>query len=576
MHRSKQCLASRDETCPIHGLVTSMLRDLRAKYPLSQRMLKPVYSSLRTIFKGCLYGTELNQAIELVTQYESALLHWSGSGCEISLCGLNFSPDAMPGLVRDLRQCYRLFWKSTGISPHRSVKSASLARLSTSKPHQLTSDDLTAMRNHCARLLGKCPDSIIDLPGRHGPGAVAESYTGIDKWKLEDFFFQMSAIGGFKLLFFNENHVLRSKKQLIFHSHPITRYVEVPKDIRKNRVISCEPCSMQYLQQSVLPLLMERLHTNSRGVIEFRSQERHTQHLHRGLYNCATIDLSDASDMVSRRLMWNILPHDWRVLLFALRSRFISDGLTTVPIRSFAPMGSALCFLIEALLHYLVVDRFSEKRNAYLSIYGDDIIISRHNFKYVMSGLKKSGLIPNDSKSCSAGFFRETCGTDLLLLGGDGCTSFDVTVSYFRGNLMRLGVNDIPGCQVVARALHNTGMYSTRDAWMTILYDRLLHRVPHKFITYREGSQYHWPPTTVHTYRSASTRWNRRFQVEEVLTPMVSIKTLQVAPVDYEGMLATLRTDGMRAEVSYSPSRANARLKCRWLATSCLDMRQHQ
>jgi hypothetical protein len=390
---------------------------------------------------------------------------------------------------------------------------------------------------------------------------------------LEDYFPQLQKIGGPSLLFYNERHMLHTRKELIFHPHPITRYVEVPKDLRKNRVISCEPCTMQFLQQSILPLLMDRMERGSHGHIKFSSQRDHTDVMHKFLYECSTIDLSDASDMVSRRLVWNLLPHDWRKILFSLRSRFISDGNTTVPIRAFAPMGSALCFPIESLVHYALVVHFSEHHNAALSVYGDDIIVSRRNFNTVMSGLKKAGLIPNDRKCCSNGFFRETCGSDILIVNGvNGNWAYNVNVSYFRGNVFKLGIKDIPNLLVVSQALYSTGMHSTLSCFLHFVYATLLKRLPRSFSTVREGSQFHWPPSDVGVFRPASSRWNRRLQRLEVLTPLLSIKTKTIAPNEYEGLLASQKSDGMRTKVPYKPSRGKTRINCKWLASDSLGL----
>lgn len=548
MHRSKRYPASPEEPCPIHGLVTSILCDLRAKYPLSQRQLKPVYSSLRAIYRGCLYGDNLKDIIVLISSYELDLIHWRGPGYTISLCGLVVDPATCPGLIKDLRQAYRLMWKSRTITPSEEVKEEAFQRISAPRSHSLTSFDMDSLRAICANVLGPCPSNVLELPGRHGPGAVAEGYHGLEKWGLENFYPQLFKVGGISLLYFNERHILHSRKELTFLPHPITRYVEVPKDLRKNRVISCEPCTMQFLQQSVVNLLMDRMHKNSHRRIKFISQDEHIDVMRKASYLCSTIDLSDASDMISRRLVWNILPPDWRDLLFALRSRFMSDGITTIPIRSFAPMGSALCFPIESLVHYALITHFSEHKNRHISVYGDDIIIDRRNYRTVMSGLVKAGLVPNDKKCCSNGFFRETCGTDILLSGTDGDTVYDVSVSYFRGNLFKLGIKDIPNLQVVCRALHDTHMHKTKHCLMSYLYNTFLKRLPRRLITSREGSQYHWPPSDVLLFRPASTRWNRRFQREEVLASVLSIKTETSTPDNYEGLLASQCSDGMRKE----------------------------
>jgi len=204
------------------------------------------------------------------------------------------------------------------------------------------------------------------------------------------------------------------------------KVVLVPKDSRGPRLISMEPLEIQWIQQGQMKLLVETLesHQLTRGQVNFSNQE-----VNRSLAleasrhgNLVTLDMKDASDRVSQHLVWTLFPLNWVRALEASRSSEtkLPSG-KIVKLHKFAPMGSAVCFPIEALCFWaLAVSLIMTKKPSLTMrqaaklvwVYGDDIITYRINYSEVMQMLEKVGLLFNQSKCCTSGFFRESCGLD--------------------------------------------------------------------------------------------------------------------------------------------------------------------
>lgn len=148
----------------------------------------------------------------------------------------------------------------------------------------------------------------------------------------------------------------------------------------------------------------------------------------------ATIDLKDASDLVSNSLVEALFPERVNRYLQGTRTRAtkLPDG-RVIELRKFAPMGSCLCFPIEAfvffsisvasLMIYHQLSRADACRAVY--VYGDDIIVKTQYVYTVISALEAVGLKVNRDKSYIFSNFRESCGMDAF-------RGVDVTIARFR------------------------------------------------------------------------------------------------------------------------------------------------
>lgn len=300
-------------------------------------------------------------------------------------------------------------------------------------------------RDICARLLGRVP-VVAELTNcKHGPGAVRDGERSVEKWNW-------TASTPYDSNFFcNDLHELDHRKVSLPSWRRTCRAITVPKDYRRDRVIAIESKEVMFISQGVKHHLYERLANASDRQIEFNSQESHRELLRNPDY--VSLDLSDASDMVSRRLCYKLLPREWFSLCNSLRSSVVLCNNKPIRSRAMYTMGNALCFPIEALVHYVAVRRVVPSYMR-VSVYGDDIIVPKRYATWVMETLRAFGLKPSDSKCCFRTTFKESCGLDLY-------QGMDVTPAYLR--LGHSGItNAVNALQLVSFQRHHweSGLYN--------------------------------------------------------------------------------------------------------------------
>jgi hypothetical protein len=272
-----------------------------------------------------------------------------------------------------------------------------------------------------------------DILPRHGPGAVATGERLDEKWsfarlysKIHEYYpyYDYFIVGrGRELL--DRSGWYRSLLRL---ERGVAKVVLVPKDSRGPRLISSEPLEYQWVQQGLGRKIVSHLEEAcllTRGRINFTHQE-----VNRGLAlsssatgALATLDLKDASDRVSLEVVRRVFSKTPELLraLEATRSdaTFLPTG-ELVTLKKFAPMGSALCFPVEAFVFWVLIvaatvreARLPLKQAASsVFVYGDDIIVPTRWAERSIHALESVGLVVNRQKSCITGFFRESCGMD--------------------------------------------------------------------------------------------------------------------------------------------------------------------
>lgn len=223
------------------------------------------------------------------------------------------------------------------------------------------------------------------------------------------------------------------------------RVVQVPKTLKTPRIISVEPSYMMLMQQSVAKPLMDFLESD---LFKFNSIRFTDQSVNKDMArvgsldgSLATIDLKDASDLISNSLVnyiFGVCPDFLKLIQDSRSTRAKMPDGSVVKLRKFASMGSALCFPIEAMTFFTIIVgslvRQSGKRpspnlcrelTARVSVYGDDIIVPTEAAAGVIHDLEAYGLKVNTDKSFLTGSFRESC-------GGDYFRGHDVTPAYCR------------------------------------------------------------------------------------------------------------------------------------------------
>jgi hypothetical protein len=250
----------------------------------------------------------------------------------------------------------------------------------------------------------------------HSSGSVADSERCTSN--------KYDALSTDPLLYYSTGEVPVSAAQ---QCSRISKTIFVPKTLLGDRVISMEPTTLQYWQQSVMKCLDKW----------FRSGPlRHAIFLHDQTINrdaaklaslpqsgIATIDLSSASDSVSYRMVKRLFKGThimrWLVSTRSTHTR-LPDG-TLVKLEKFAPMGSSLCFPVECLVFSAICElayRVSGvKRHKGISplgylVYGDDIVVPTKLWNTVSCILESCGFIVNEDKSFQHDSldFRESCG----------------------------------------------------------------------------------------------------------------------------------------------------------------------
>lgn len=339
---------------------------------------------------------------------------------------------------------------------------------------------------------------LADLIPNHGPGATADGISGNSKYRwqywherVEPYFpvidsaFCFSAFG---------SEELDSVSVLSWDQELPVKVTPVPKTLKGPRIIAIEPCCMQYAQQAIRGLLYEALESSeiSAGHVNFRDQSKNQQLAlmasKTGQYS--TIDLSDASDRVPRKLALSMFDSnpDLRDAIESCRSThaMLPDGTIVGPLEKFASMGSALCFPVESMYFYTICVMALLKsmdlptthghvwdvtRDIY--VYGDDLIVPTEHATVVLSYLQKYYCKVNMSKTFVSGSFRESCGMDAY-------AGREVTPTYLR----RMPPENRQQSDRIISWVKTANLFYKRGFWSTssILFERverLLGRLPY-------------------------------------------------------------------------------------------------
>jgi hypothetical protein len=209
------------------------------------------------------------------------------------------------------------------------------------------------------------------------------------------------------------------------------RVVFVPKTQTAPRVIAIEPSHVQFMQQSVKDFVYARLENDSltRHSIRFSRQEPNQRLAYSSSIDrrLATLDLKDASDRVHLHLVQRIFKTSG-LLEYLEDARSLHATLPNgrnIVLFKYASMGSALCFPVEAMVFYTLIQsamhqldgrrpssRSIREYSRQIDIYGDDIIIPVEYTDVVVKYLESYALKVNINKSFRFSNFRESCGAD--------------------------------------------------------------------------------------------------------------------------------------------------------------------
>jgi len=339
-----------------------------------------------------------------------------------------------PGLLEDFSN--RLF-----TTPHGAViKGSSI---------------LEKARKLIARVL--CNSDPRDINPRHGSGASACGTRPWDRYGSFRYDSEIDRLWPYSSFFYASANHLVDELHNLQTIGPLPRQAKgilVPKDYRGNRLISCEPRELTYIQQGLMSLIVDTIEGSSlaQGFVNFTDQSINQQLARLGSLYCdrdaregvtritgshvhekhgvkytvwteirndrralATLDLKDASDMLRWDVVQNLFPPAWSDALGVCRSThtLLPNG-KRVELRKHAPMGSSVCFPVMALTIWAVIKAAFNRTPVW--VYGDDVIVPDSYAVGAMTVLEAIGFKVNRDKSFyGATPFRESCGGEFYM-----------------------------------------------------------------------------------------------------------------------------------------------------------------
>jgi len=375
---------------------------------------------------------------------------------------------------------------------------------------------------------------------KHGPGAVAEKLTSNGKYRSKYWTTRLESVfhvGDF--LYPSPRHIgVDYESDGIDFLEPGSelpaRVISVPKTQKTPRIIAIEPSTVQYVQQGILERLMHYIHSSFLNeFIGTQSQEPNQLLAQSGSLtgNLATLDLSEASDRVSSKLVRTLMHrHNLsQEAVFACRSQRASvPGQGIITLAKFASMGSALCFPFEAMVFLTIIFLAIEKEQGHrfykkseisqflgqVRVYGDDIVVPVDVVHTVVDLLEHFGAKVGRPKSFWNGKFRESCGKEYY-------AGQDVSIVKVRRKfpLHRQQVAEVVSLVELRNQFYQTGNWVTvkwldeRIERIVVHYPKVLSSSPalsrHSFLGYvaeKEDEHLHRPLVKAMVVSSKSPR----------------------------------------------------------------------
>lgn len=341
-----------------------------------------------------------------------------------------YTTDELPGFDPEL-----VAWKKFLATEHLCKRVNQRFR-ALRKSWNCYSEYFSIMSSYISRVIGVAPvmDEVYDLCD-FGPGAsvgVSGDFTNIGRklssecwsvsplalsfsigalWKHEQI--RTYILGAEPVCFDLEKFksIVKSRVEMVSHN----KISFVPKSYKTFRSIATEPLLNGYLQKGIDQYLRRRL---ARVGLDLRDQQVNSLMALDGSMGgdnpYCTIDLSSASDSLSREVVKYLVPEDWYSLLDCARSHsFLYKGVKT-PYHKFVSMGNGFCFPLQTIIFASVCYAVCVMNGSPIDfrVYGDDIVVRQSDALVVLELLKFLGFKSNPEKTFLTGPFRESCGTD--------------------------------------------------------------------------------------------------------------------------------------------------------------------
>ncbi len=194
-----------------------------------------------------------------------------------------------------------------------------------------------------------------------------------------------------------------------------SRLTFVPKTAIIDRAICVEPRWNIFYQLSIGDFIEKKLKSFGYDISDQgRNQTLASRAYHDQL---STIDLSSASDTVSKNLVLDMLPEAWADLLFKTRSPTTTYRGETYELEKISSMGNGFTFPLETLIFSCLAEAACELHGEDLedvAVYGDDIIVPKVAAHDLIETLATLGFDTNVKKTYIDSVFFESCGADFF------------------------------------------------------------------------------------------------------------------------------------------------------------------
>lgn len=405
--------------------------------------------------------------------------------------------------------------------------------------------------------------NIWDLMPKHGPGAVSDGLKGTVKYDLPVWPKKLGYLFP-PDWFASTNLVDRTQSD----REPSSKLCAVPKTQKGPRLIATEPTAHQWVQGSLLRWLEEAVIASPLSIsIDYRDQS-YSQGLALSSSKdkrFATIDLSEASDRISTRLVQFVFQGHQTLLdcLHACRTRSMTipaslsrQGVDElINLNKFSTMGSAVTFPVQTIIftilaHFAIMVQDDDwdvsahgvrRRAPYIRTFGDDIIVRNDVYDVLSLILTECGLKVNAEKSFTQGLFREACGMDAF----DGVC---VTPAYFRKPYEPSKPESLSSVIECSNNFHKKGMWKSADYLMrTIPSDELDLILRSRkalwsltLLSYCDGTD----------LSEKTLRWNSAYHRVEALTIQLSAKDRRVKGSGEASLLQYFTEDPSKSDLS--------------------------
>lgn len=305
----------------------------------------------------------------------------------------------------------------------------------------------TYARNFLEKLLGNTlPERAqLTLWSRHGPGSNLDtknrSVSLYDKYKNWPYSCTKDALRTARLSIQDDErwlgalednyrevnnlpkHVIIDQKAFwsdVLKVVPGNLIAFVPKNALTERSIAIEPCMNLYLQLGVDGFMRRRL---KRWGIDLDDQQKNQELARQGSKYWrtedpfVTLDLAAASDTISKRVCYQLLPVQWYNYLMDIRSPSGELDGEMLSYEKISSMGNGYTFALESAIFTAIIYGVSKAvTGSYnrdeVSVFGDDLICRKSISSKVIRMLNLCGFSVNHEKSFFEGPFRESCGAD--------------------------------------------------------------------------------------------------------------------------------------------------------------------